>query len=123
MRIFKFGSVGFVNTVLSYSIFALLIYLNVHYLVASSLSFFVGTMFSYVINSQYTFSVQSNVRGFIKFFLITLASLTVSLLLLYIFKSKFSTPVLLAQLLVVLVRFPFVYLLMKYVVFNRIRTY
>ena len=123
MRIFKFGSVGFVNTVLSYSIFALLIYLNVHYLVASSLSFFVGTMFSYVINSQYTFSVQSNVRGFIKFFLITLASLTVSLLLLYIFKSKFNTPVLLAQLLVVLVRFPFVYLLMKYVVFNRIRTY
>ncbi|MDH6027255.1 GtrA family protein [Vibrio splendidus] len=106
------------NTVLSYLIFVVLIRLNVHYLTASGLSFIVGTLFSYTVNSRYTFYVQRNIWDFTKFFSVTLASLTFGLLLLYVLKSKLDIPVLIAQIFVVIVRFPFVYLLMKFVVFG-----
>ncbi|MEZ9450807.1 GtrA family protein [Vibrio splendidus] len=61
MTILKFGSIGVMNTVLSYLIFVVLIRLNVHYLTASGLSFIVGTLFSYTVNSRYTFYVQRNI--------------------------------------------------------------
>ncbi|MEZ8632162.1 GtrA family protein [Vibrio lentus] len=118
MTILKFGSIGVMNTVLSYLIFLVLIRLNVHYLTASGLSFIVGTLFSYTVNSRYTFYVQRNILDFTKFLSVTIASLAFGLLLLYILKSKLGIPVLIAQMFVVIVRFPFVYLLMKFVVFG-----
>ncbi|OCQ05125.1 GtrA domain-containing protein, partial [Vibrio parahaemolyticus] len=54
-----------------------------------------------------------------KFITITAGSLFLSVLLLYIFKSTVGIHVLIAQILVVLIRFPIVYLLMKRMVFNQ----
>ncbi|WP_315905063.1 GtrA family protein [Vibrio fluvialis] len=123
MKIVKFGSVGVLNTVFSYLLFCVLIYLDVFYLVASMLSFLSGTLLSYLMNSKYTFSVYANIRSFVKFLVIMLASLLISLLLLYVFKNVVGVHVLIAQVLVVLVRFPILYLLMKHVVFNQVHLY
>ncbi|EPF7752295.1 GtrA family protein [Vibrio parahaemolyticus] len=119
MKIVKFGSVGILNTLVSYLVFCVLIYVDVYYLTSSVLSFLVGSFFSYIMNSRYTFSVYSNVRSFFKFLIITTGSLFLSVLLLYIFKSTVGIHVLIAQILVVLIRFPIVYLLMKRMVFNQ----
>jgi putative flippase GtrA len=70
MKIVKFGSVGVLNTVFSYLLFCVLIYLDVFYLVASMLSFLSGTLLSYLMNSKYTFSVYANTRSFVKFLVI-----------------------------------------------------
>ena len=121
-KIAKFGSVGVLNTVFSYLLFCVLIYLDVFYLVASMLSFLSGTLLSYLMNSKYTFSVYVNTRSFVKFLVIMLASLLISLLLLYVFKNVVGVHVLIAQVLVVLVRFPIVYLFMKHVVFNQVHS-
>lgn len=123
MKIVKFGSVGVLNTVFSYLLFCVLIYLDVFYLVASMLSFLSGTLLSYLMNSKYTFSVYANTRSFVKFLVIMLVSLLISLILLYVFKNVVGVHVLIAQVLVVLVRFPIVYLLMKHVVFNQVHSY
>ncbi|EHR6439916.1 GtrA family protein [Vibrio parahaemolyticus] len=119
MKIVKFGSVGILNTLVSYLVFCVLIYFDVYYLTSSVLSFLVGSAFSYIMNSRYTFSVCANVRSFFKFITITAGSLFLSVLLLYIFKSTVGIHVLIAQILVVLIRFPIVYLLMKRMVFNQ----
>ncbi|HIF5798401.1 TPA: GtrA family protein [Vibrio parahaemolyticus] len=119
MKIVKFGSVGILNTLVSYFVFCVLIYFDVYYLTSSVLSFLVGSAFSYIMNSRYTFSVCANVRSFFKFITITAGSLFLSVLLLYIFKSTVGIHVLIAQILVVLIRFPIVYLLMKRMVFNQ----
>lgn len=119
MKIVKFGSVGILNTLVSYLVFCVLIYFDVYYLTSSVLSFLVGSAFSYIMNSIYTFSVCTNVRSFFKFITITAGSLFLSVLLLYIFKSTVGIHVLIAQILVVLIRFPIVYLLMKRIVFNQ----
>ncbi|MBO1664497.1 GtrA family protein, partial [Vibrio parahaemolyticus] len=70
MKIVKFGSVGILNTLVSYLVFCVLIYVDVYYLTSSVLSFLVGSFFSYIMNSRYTFSVYSNVRSFFKFLII-----------------------------------------------------
>lgn len=119
MKIVKFGSVGILNTLVSYLVFCVLIYFDVYYLTSSVLSFLVGSAFSYIMNSRYTFSVCANVRSFFKFITITAGSVFLSVLLLYIFKSTVGIHVLIAQILVVLIRFPIVYLLMKRMVFNQ----
>ncbi|MFN1512033.1 MULTISPECIES: GtrA family protein [Vibrio harveyi group] len=123
MKIVKFGSVGVLNTAFSYLLFCGLIHLDVFYLFASTLSFLAGTLFSYLMNSRFTFSVYTNTRSFLKFFAIMLVSLTGSLLLLYVFRNAVGLHTLVAQLLVVLVRFPIVYLLLKRVVFDRVQSY
>ncbi|TOO35217.1 GtrA family protein, partial [Vibrio parahaemolyticus] len=74
MKIVKFGSVGILNTLVSYLVFCVLIYVDVYYLTSSVLSFLVGSFFSYIMNSRYTFSVYSNVRSFFKFLIITAGS-------------------------------------------------
>ncbi|EPN4985261.1 GtrA family protein [Vibrio sp. Vb2110] len=119
MKIVKFGSVGIMNTLVSYLVFCVLIYFDVYYLTSSVLSFLVGSAFSYIMNSIYTFSVCTNVRSLFKFITITAGSLFLSVLLLYIFKSIVGIHVLISQILVVLIRFPIVYLLMKRIVFNQ----
>lgn len=123
MKIVKFGSVGVLNTAFSYLLFCGLIHLDVFYLFASTLSFLAGTLFSYLMNSRFTFSVYTNTRSFLKFFAIMLVSFTGSLLLLYVFRNAVGLHTLVAQLLVVLVRFPIVYLLLKRVVFDRVQSY
>ncbi|MCS0345766.1 GtrA family protein [Vibrio diabolicus] len=107
------------NTLVSYLVFCVLIYFDVYYLTSSVLSFLVGSAFSYIMNSRYTFSVCANVRSFFKFITITAGSLFLSVLLLYIFKSIVGIHALISQILVVLIRFPIVYLLMKRIVFNQ----
>ncbi|WP_039989003.1 GtrA family protein [Vibrio owensii] len=123
MKIVKFGSVGVLNTAFSYLLFCGLIHLDVFYLFASTLSFLAGTLFSYLMNSRFTFSVYTNTRSFLKFLAIMLVSLTGSLLLLYVFRNAVGLHTLVAQLLVVLVRFPIVYLLLKRVVFDQVQSY
>lgn len=123
MKIVKFGSVGVLNTAFSYLLFCGLIHLDVFYLFASTLSFLAGTLFSYLMNSRFTFSVYTNTRSFLKFLAIMLVSLTGSLLLLYVFRNAVGLHTLIAQLLVVLVRFPIVYLLLKRVVFDQVQSY
>ncbi|WP_159651021.1 GtrA family protein [Vibrio atypicus] len=119
MRIVKYGSVGLINTIISYLIFYTLVSLGIHYLLASTVSFILGTVFSYIMNSNYTFSMYKSFRKFTKFFIITLISLSCSLILLYFLKNLVGFDVLLAQVIVVIVRFPIVYLLMKRIVFSR----
>ena len=123
MKIIKFGSIGALNTVFSYLLFCVLIYLDVFYIAAAVWSFLAGTFFSYLMNSKYTFSAYTNTRGFLKFLAIMLTSLIASLLLLYLFNDVFNVHVLIAQILVVLVRFPIVYLLIKHFVFNQVHSY
>ncbi len=116
----KFGSVGILNTVFSYLVFCGLIYADVYYLFASAISFIAGTVLSYSINARYTFSSARTTRGFVTFFSIMLGSLLLSMFLLYLLKDWLTIHVLIAQILVVAIRFPIVYWLMKRVVFHQV---
>lgn len=118
MSLVKFGSIGILNTLFSYFVYWLLIELGVYYLLASIVSYVSGTVFSYIANAKLTFTTKTSIHTFIRFLLVNLTALLFSLLLLFILSDLINIHVLIAQLIVVFVRFPIVYLIMQKKVFS-----
>lgn len=50
-----FGMVGVTNTLLSYSVYALLVWLGAHYLIASGTAFILSVAWSYMLNNRFVF--------------------------------------------------------------------
>lgn len=55
LQFIKFGLVGLTNTALSYGIYALILWLGGHYLVASVVSFIISVAWSYMLNNRFVF--------------------------------------------------------------------
>lgn len=55
LQFIKFGMVGITNTAVSYAIYALILWLGGHYLVASVVSFVVSVAWSYLLNNRFVF--------------------------------------------------------------------
>jgi putative flippase GtrA len=51
----KFGIVGLSNTIISYAIYSLLVYFNLHYIFASIIAFIVSVLNSFFWNNKYVF--------------------------------------------------------------------
>lgn len=117
MKLIKFGFIGIANTILSYTTFVFLVKIKVYYLLASAISFMFGTTLSYVLNTRYTFKNSINFWVYIKFSSVSITSLCISLLILYVLKELFCLNVYLAQIAVVIARFPLSYLVNREMVF------
>lgn len=59
LQFIKFGLVGVTNTAVSYSIYALIIWLGGHYLVASIVSFIISVAWSFLLNNRFVFRKES----------------------------------------------------------------
>ena len=55
LQFIKFGMVGLTNTALSYAIYALIVWLGGHYLLASVVSFIISVAWSYLLNNRFVF--------------------------------------------------------------------
>jgi putative flippase GtrA len=55
IQFIKFGIVGLSNTVISYAIYSVLVYIGLHYLVASIISFIISVLNSFFWNNKYVF--------------------------------------------------------------------
>lgn len=68
-QFFRFLIIGAVNTLFGYSVFALFVFLGLHYAVASLLATIVGVLFNFMTTGRYVFNNRKNsLIG--KFFLI-----------------------------------------------------
>jgi Predicted membrane protein len=68
-RIFKFGIVGVLNTIVGYGTYFILVRYNIHYSLASLISQVVGVIHSYLWNRNWTFKQSSKDSGQILRFL------------------------------------------------------
>jgi putative flippase GtrA len=107
----KFGIVGVMNTGVDFLVFTLLLWAGMHYLAAQPLSYGAGTLNSYIVNKLWTFRVRSSPSAgsrykhgikaeFIRFLLLNLATLLLSITLLYLLKDGLGIQALAAKLLV-----------------------
>ena len=62
IQFFKFGIVGFFNTVLSYAIYSVLVYIGLHYLIANIINFFISVLNSFFWNNKYVFKKSDDQR-------------------------------------------------------------
>ena len=58
LQFIKFGIVGLSNTAISYIIYFLLVYFDLHYLVASIIAFFISVLNSFFWNNKYVFKKE-----------------------------------------------------------------
>lgn len=90
-REFRFLIVGAINTLVGYGAYALLLSLNVNYLISVTLSTIGGVINSYIWNRYFTFRSKSRAASEIaRFALVYLVSYCSSLVFLYFFVEIFG---------------------------------
>lgn len=59
VQFIKFGMVGVLNTIISYVIYVIFVYMGFHYLVGSVMGFLVSVLNSYYWNNKYVFKEEN----------------------------------------------------------------
>ena len=88
-KFFKFGIVGLVNTILSYTIYYICLRLHFHYMLSNFIAFIITVFLSFLLNGRFVFS---HATVTVKLFLKALSKVYLS----YLFNSLFLSSVLLA---------------------------
>jgi putative flippase GtrA len=90
LQIIKFGTIGFLNTVIDFSIYIMLtrnsIFLMKYFLIAHIISFIIANIFSFIMNKNITFKSNNEdiIKKYINFVSITAISLIISSSILFI---------------------------------------
>nr|WP_253825316.1 GtrA family protein [Vibrio sp. 03-59-1] len=90
---------GVCNTAISYLSFTFLLFIGIHYLLASIGGFFLAIVFSFHLNKKWTFNstVRNTPRLVGSFFMINLLALASSLCVLHVLHHNASVNIYLAQ--------------------------
>lgn len=112
IQLFKFGLVGGVGYLVNLAVFALLIGLGVHHVVAAIGAFCVAVTNNFVLNRYWTFEPGEGPAHFqaARFFAVSLASLGLNIAVLELLISNHVTGELPAQAIAVAVAMPFNFL-------------
>lgn len=102
-QFFKFCIVGLSNTLISYAMYSLLVYINTYYILASILAFVISMVNSFYWNNKYVFTGHGNfwLCAFFKMFCtyaatgLLLHNALLFLLVEYLSVSKYIAPILL----------------------------
>jgi putative flippase GtrA len=103
IQFFKFGVVGLSNTIISYGVYTLFVYIGVHYIIAVIISFFISVLNSFFWNNKYTFKkdtcqkrdiLQSLVKTYISYAFtgLIVANILTIILVEFIHISKYIAP-------------------------------
>lgn len=110
VQFLKFNAVGLLNTLIDFVIFTLLTSFGLVYTLAQVISYSAGTANSFVLNKKVTFrdSNRGVKEGFdrmqlLKFIILNLIVLGISLLLMHLLTDKFGVQVLISKVLVTFV--------------------
>ena len=110
IQFLKFNAVGLVNTLIDFVIFTLLHSLGMVYALAQVISYSAGTANSFILNKKVTFKDRNrgNHEGFdkaqlLKFIVLNLVVLGISLLLMHLLTDKLGIQVLISKVLVTFV--------------------
>lgn len=110
VQFLKFNAVGLLNTLIDFAIFTLLNSLGLVYTLAQVISYSAGTANSFILNKKVTFrdSDRGNKDSFdrmqlLKFIVLNLIVLGISLLLMHLLTDKLGIQVLVSKVLVTFV--------------------
>jgi putative flippase GtrA len=97
----KFNLVGLLNTAIDVAVFALLTWLGVFYILAQCISYGLGMVNSYTLNKYWTFAQKGRLepKQILRFTVLNLGSLLLSIGLLALLKDHLALNVLIAKLI------------------------
>ena len=113
----KFGIVGISNTLISLFIYYVLVYLNVHYIIANTAGFFCSVINAYYWNSKYVFKEKSKerniIKSFIKVFISYAGTFILGTFLLYLWVDIIHVSDIIAPIINLLITIPLNFFLNK----------
>jgi putative flippase GtrA len=106
----RFLCVGIANTSFSYTLY-ILFNLVMPYTVAYTLSYILGVVFSYWLNSKWVFRVQMSFKTFVKFPLVYVAQYAINVVSLRLLVEQVGLSKIVAPFLVIVISIPITFLL------------
>ncbi len=120
VEIIKFSIVGLSNTIVSFCVYYLLIFLNVHYAIANTSGFIIGVFNSYYWNHKYVFfSNKFNFKELLKTYISYAFTFFINTLTLVIMIEGFNVSETIAPIFNLVYSIPLNYLLNKFWVFKK----
>ncbi|NMA51088.1 MAG: GtrA family protein [Mollicutes bacterium] len=99
-QILKFGLVGGIAFLIDFCIFAILVKIGIHYLIAQIISFFISLIFNYIASIKWVFNAKKQTKKEALLFLfLAIIGLGINELLLYIGISILNIDTLLTKLI------------------------
>jgi len=114
----KFIAVGVFNTMLGYLLYLLFVTFF-SYQVAYSISYIIGIVISYYLNSKFVFRSPLSWKKFLQFPLVYLVQYCCGLLLLYLIINTFGVDKRIAGLLATILTVPITFLFMRLILLKR----
>lgn len=116
----KFGMVGVVNTLNSWLVYYLLLFFNIHYLVANTIAYFASSLIGYFLNKMWVFKKkeQKNLNGLVKYYIVYITSYFLNMMCMYIIVDVLNISDKLAPILVLFVTVPFNFIFSKLWIFK-----
>ena len=111
----RFVFFGGVNSLLSYILYALFLLL-IPYQAAYTLSYVLGILFSYLLNTRYVYRAELRLTKALQYPLVYLVQYLLSIGLLYSLVEVFHVAKLLAPALIVLATIPVTFLLSRFII-------
>ena len=124
IQFIKFGIVGFFNTLIFYTIYFILVYFGLHYLIASTSAFFISVFSSFFLNNKYVFKnndeqkrniIHSLIKTYISY---AFSGLVLQNLLLFLFIDILHISKYFAPFLCLLITVPLNFILIKFWAFQ-----
>lgn len=85
IQFIKFGIVGLGNTLITFIVYSILVKLNIYYVLANIIAYFVGVINSFFWNSSWVFKKsQKDFSLLLKFIIVNLITLAITTFVLYI---------------------------------------
>ncbi len=115
LEFIKFGMVGIINTLTSFSIYYILIACNVNYLISNIFAYFISSIIGYILNKTWVFKHKDSkpINSVIKYYTTYASSFLLSTFLMYILVDIFNISVLLAPVLTLGFTVPYNYIMSK----------
>ena len=116
----KFGIVGLSNTFISLTIYYVLIYFKVNYIIANTVAFIISVLNSYYWNSKFVFkkSQEGNLKPLLKTFMSYGTTFILSTMLLFIMVEYLNISEVIAPILNLIITIPLNFLLNKFWAFK-----
>ncbi len=116
----KFGIVGFINTINSWIIYYFLIFINVNYLISTTLAYFLSSIIGYMLNKKWVFKRNSDMEksSIFKYYIVYISSYFLNLLCMYVLVDIINISDLFAPILVLFVTVPFNFIFSRIWVFK-----
>lgn len=118
LQFIKFGFVGCINTFSSWLFYYPLIFLKVHYIVATTIAYILSSIIGYILNNKWVFRNHVyNGKSVIKYYIVYGSSYLLNILTMYIIVKKIGLPETIAPILTLCVTVPYNFIFSRIWVF------